>query len=352
MIATATRTTLRKATLDDIPQMVAMGSRFIAQTAYAGMVADNPEAQWKLGKTLIEGGRSNIFISERDGRITGMLGAVVFENHIDGAWTIGEVFWWADPDVRGDGMRLYHAAEQWGIEMGCDKIQMFSPDERTAHLYARLGFAPLERTFQRDLVPGLFAPLSTWRWPVPNDHNIQVVDGVLAHPDRYREVALSTCKFGDVPDNGVVFHGISLNTPTNELEVFIAAHFPGLRTKDTALRQSPEGQLEPHLIHSDLSMGVWSAILYLTPKPAPGDGTAFWRRNDGARESTAETPEGYIADSASWFDRSLWTPWYVVPAVFNRLVLFPSRLYHSRARENYGRGNDARLIQIAFGDFV
>lgn len=351
MIATATRTTLRKATLDDIPQMVAMGSRFIAQTSYRDVVADNPAARRALGETLISGQRSNIFISERDDRITGMLAMIVFQNHIDGAWTAGEVFWWSDPDVRGDGIRLFHFAESWAIEMGCDKIQMIAPDERIEKLYAQLGFAPLERSFQRDLVPGLFAPLSTRRWPESNDQNIQVVDNVLVDADAYRARALR-CDFGDVPDNGVTFHGISIRTPSRELEGFIAAHFPGLRTTQTALRQSPEGQTEPHLIHSDLTMGLWSAILYLTPNPAPGDGTSFWQRKDGAREATAGSEADYMSDAATWFDRSLWAPWYVVPAAFNRLVLFPSRLYHSRARENYGRGDDSRLIQIAFGDFA
>lgn len=351
-VATAARATLRKATLADIPQMVEMGSRFIAQTAYAGMVADNPEQRRILGETLIHGAQSGIFISEREGRITGMLGMVAFANHIDGAMTAGEVFWWADPDVRGDGIRLFHFAEQWAIDMGCDKIQMVAPNERIEQLYGRLGFVPMERTFQRDLVDGLFAPLSTLCWPTQNDQNIQVVDNVLANPVSYRARALEL-DFGDVPDGGVTFHGISIRTPSRELEGFIAAHFPGLRVTSTALRQSPEGQTEPHLIHSDLSMGVWSAILYLTPKPAPGDGTAFWEHKiKGDKGTQAGADYEYYEDAREWEDRSLWQPWYVVPAVFNRLVLFPSRLYHSRARENYGHGDSARLIQIAFGDFT
>jgi hypothetical protein len=187
-------------------------------------------------------------------------------------------------------------------------------------------------------------------WPTPLTEEIHVLDGVFADPDAYRERALRG-HFGDVSDRTVVFHGIN-TAPGPELPAFIESLFPKLTSQLTFFRQSPFGQKEPHVIHSDLSMGQWSAIYYMTPDPAPGDGTAFWERKaDGARALAAPTTADYIKDALTWGDLRLWAPWYVVPAVYNRLLMFDSRLFHSRARENYGQGDDARLIQVVFGEF-
>lgn len=343
--------TIRAATVDDIPVMVAMGSRFVASSSYRDVVSDNPAAMAELGATLIAGTHSRIFVSERGGSITGMLAMVVYAHPISGTRTAGEVFWWVEPSQRGDGLRLFRHAEDWAAEMGAEQIQMIAPTEQLERVYRRLGFQPVERIFQRPVKPVRFAPLETPAWPEPPSEGVQVVDGVLADPMAYREAALRGT-FEDVPDAGIVFHGISRDTPSDEMCAFISRGFPGLLPMLTFLRQSPLGQSEPHVVHSDLSMGLWSAILYLTPNPAPGDGTAFWqRRSDGARGTVAATSGDYVADGETWAEQANWHAWYVVPAVFNRMVMFPSRLYHSRARENYGVGDDARLIQVAFGGF-
>lgn len=169
---------------------------------------------------------------------------------------------------------------------------------------------------------------------------IDVYDDVVANPDLYRAAALAQT-FGPLVDGDVTFHGLSAcdNPLLGELAQRLLQ--PGARATVSFFRQSPEGQPEPNFIHSDEGMGDWTAILYLNPEPADGDGTAFWQR------------EGRVAgpmDLRAMRDMAGWTRWQLVEARFNRLVIFRGDLYHSRALvENYGTGDEARLIQVVFG---
>lgn len=149
---------------------------------------------------------------------------------------------------------------------------------------------------------------------------IHVFDDVLADPVAYRAAALR-CEFRTYDFNGTVFHGIALGSPA--LAEWIEARFPTLKSTLSFFRQSPRGQAEPNLIHTDEGMGDWTAILYLNPEPPPEDGTKF-----------------YVHDGAV----------HLVHGWFNRVVLFPAEIPHSRSiPENYGEGDAARLIQVVFG---
>lgn len=180
---------------------------------------------------------------------------------------------------------------------------------------------------------------------------VQVFDDVLPDPLEYRARAL-TLPFNSVPiAEGVVFHGIApCADPT--LPDALRRLFPGVDTGLTFFRQSPAGQPEPNYIHTDRDMGDWTAILYLNPEPAEGDGTTFWEsRETGVRASQAKTEADFRAEWPTWRDLSAWRRWRTVDAKFNRLLVFSAPMFHSRAiHENYGTaGVDARLIQLVFG---
>lgn len=180
------------------------------------------------------------------------------------------------------------------------------------------------------------------------EDGVSIIDDALIDPEAYRTLALASA-FRSVSDGAAIFHGIAPGLPL--LGSFIETRYPGFRVHHSFFRRSPAGQVEPHFIHCDRSMGDWSAVLYLTPDPPDGDGTTFWRRTDtGAIGSDSQTVGEYASEGAAWFNDALWAPRYRVPAKFNRLLLFPSRLYHSRAiADNYGAGERARLIQMVFG---
>jgi hypothetical protein len=152
-----------------------------------------------------------------------------------------------------------------------------------------------------------------------------------------------------VQDGVVQFHGIApCADPT--LPIWLKTHYPTLDPIVSFFRHSPIGQEEPHYVHDDRSMGDVTAIFYLTHDPPEGDGTIFWRHTrTGATAGMSTTPDEMQAEAHSWFDLGQWEVDQHVPAKFNRVVLFPAARVHSRAiPENFGDGDDARLIQVVF----
>jgi hypothetical protein len=153
---------------------------------------------------------------------------------------------------------------------------------------------------------------------------IRVLDNVLADPHAYRARALAQ-EFRDVTIGPDTFRGIA---PCPEGDVAaVAVQALGAEPVLTFFRKSPRGQIEPNYVHSDKDMGSFTGIYYMNPDPPHGDGTKFWEWDDG--QGWRETAE--------------------VEARFNRLLLFSTDLHHSRALyNNYGQGDDARLIQVVF----
>lgn len=173
---------------------------------------------------------------------------------------------------------------------------------------------------------------------------IRIFDNALPDPHSVLERALAL-EFRSYEFEHCKFHGIAVGSPSFPLLQWIREKFNALNPTLTFFRKSPEGQQEPHFIHTDVDMGQWSAILYLNENPPEGDGTCFWTHKSGAIES--EIPHERSEEGKNPDD---WELRLRVPAQFNRLVMFPSSYFHSRAIfENWGAGDEARLTQIAFG---
>lgn len=141
---------IRFATLEDVPALVEMGKRFLRESPYHAFLAENPARMYELIAGLIEGS-GGVLVSSMGDKITGMLGYILHNHFISGEPMAGEVFWWVEPEYRGQGIRLLHAVEAAAHKAGATKIQMIAPNERVGALYARLGYSPVETTFQRTL---------------------------------------------------------------------------------------------------------------------------------------------------------------------------------------------------------
>jgi len=177
-----------------------------------------------------------------------------------------------------------------------------------------------------------------------------VMDDVLADPVAYRREILAR-PFRDVslgPD--LCFRGIQL-AEDDIFSRWIRQQFPTLTPTLSFFRQSPLGQCEPNYVHTDRDMGDWTAILYLNPRPAPGDGTTFWRhRTTGAIGSDASDQKALLEEQRAWKDMGQWEPIALIEAKLGRALVFAAKRFHSRTLpQNYGNGADARLVQVVFG---
>lgn len=143
---------IRRATLDDRDRIVEMGQRFAAETKYGGLIAVNPERLTVTVGGLLESPDAAVFVSGSDA-LTGMIVMSAYEHPFSGERMAFEFVWWIEPEARGtgDGVRLLHAAEQWARDEGIGKMQMVAPDPRIGEFYARMGYSPIETSYQRSL---------------------------------------------------------------------------------------------------------------------------------------------------------------------------------------------------------
>lgn len=142
---------IRPATEADVPDIVAMGLAFLRESSYHATFAENAEQMAATARRLIASADGDLLLLERRGIVLGMLGLIAYDHFISAQRVAGEVVFWVDATARGNGVALLRAAERWAVAHGAVSMQMISPSARVDALYQRLGYAPIERTFQRAL---------------------------------------------------------------------------------------------------------------------------------------------------------------------------------------------------------
>jgi len=126
-----------------------MGQRFREETTYGEHVGENSTQMAKTASQLI--GLDGLLVAERQGKIIGMLGFIVFPHFLSGETVAGEVFWWVEPDFRGEGVKLLREAEKLAKERGAKRMQMIAPNDHVGQFYQHVGYNFVESTFQRSL---------------------------------------------------------------------------------------------------------------------------------------------------------------------------------------------------------
>ena len=147
---------IREATPADIPRIVEMGRRFIAESSYKNHFAENPEQMKTLAEQIISNPKGRILISEKDAKVNGMLALLLFPHYFSGEPIAIEVFWWVDPEARAGstGLKLMRKAEEIALELGATKMQMVAPTERIGELYKHFGYTEVESSYQKNLNGG------------------------------------------------------------------------------------------------------------------------------------------------------------------------------------------------------
>jgi GNAT superfamily N-acetyltransferase len=142
-------TTIRLAGVDEVERLVEMGERFHRESSYKEHVAHNHEQMIALATNLVAAG--NILVMEFNGALVGMIGFMVLPHFLSGEVIGIEVFWWLEPEHRGEGKKLLKAAEDLARERGAKRMQMIAPNERVGVLYRRMGYEFVESAFQKTL---------------------------------------------------------------------------------------------------------------------------------------------------------------------------------------------------------
>lgn len=160
------------------------------------------------------------------------------------------------------------------------------------------------------------------------DFKLHIIDDFLDEPEEYID-AIHDMPFDNYDTDSGTFSNIQLRGMDIVVERILQM-YPDYALNLNIIRQSPYGQLEPNFIHSDKIMGDLTCVLYLNssfPMPA---GTRLYVPND--------------KDSDHEFEASV-----DLYMGYNRLVIFPAELHHSRMRQdNFGADRDSRLIQVIF----
>lgn len=140
---------IRRATVEDVPRIVAMGVRFAATPDYAAIVAVKPEMLETLARNVLANPDGVIFVAERDGTAIGMIALITYPHPLTGERVACELVWWVEPDARGVGVRLLRTAERWAKEHGAAVLHMIAPNARVGQFYHAVGYEPIESTWQR-----------------------------------------------------------------------------------------------------------------------------------------------------------------------------------------------------------
>lgn len=148
-------TIIRKATLADVPVIVAMSARFYPTTHYADWCEMDEASVAGLATGLIE--NDVFYVAERDGELVGMIGLMIapFLFNQNRKFAV-EIVWWVAPDARGSRIasQLLAVVEQPCRDAGAERIQMVhmpnSPPQAAA-LYRHAGYAESEISFTKDL---------------------------------------------------------------------------------------------------------------------------------------------------------------------------------------------------------
>lgn len=137
---------IRNATPADIPFVMEMGRKFADEAGVTARIGWDDESVHDMLETLIAEDDGILLVSE-----CGMIGGFVSEHPFNrNTRLFSELFWRAED---GNGLALLAEAERLAAERGATRSLMVAMDgmDRTRRLYARLGYAPCEAQFIKEL---------------------------------------------------------------------------------------------------------------------------------------------------------------------------------------------------------
>jgi Family of unknown function (DUF6445) len=186
-----------------------------------------------------------------------------------------------------------------------------------------------------------------------------VIDGFMEDFEAARQVALST-PFGVQEYQGHSYAGIGLGTLDTKSKVEEILGIPMIEHL-SYFRLGQAGTEVTGHIHADVNCGEWATVLYLNlPEQCQG-GTAFYKNK--RLNSEIIPPPDVITEAGNHYspefaaeinsesnDESKWELKSVIAMRPNRMIIYPTALFHSRyPRDAFGHDAETgRLIHVSF----
>jgi hypothetical protein len=141
---------IKIATLEDLPEILEMGMKFVSKTGY-DKYSDEQTIE-NLIRTVITGQQNEmiILLIPGVGFIGGQTSPFAFGPHL----LASEIAWWINEDKRksGAGIELIDAFEYWAKHVaGCTIITLTSLDDKVGKVYEKKGYKLHERAYMKEL---------------------------------------------------------------------------------------------------------------------------------------------------------------------------------------------------------
>lgn len=139
---------IRRATPEDVPQLVAMGEMFYRESPYCrfDLLPFEPDTTSENFASFCESDTAAFLVMEHEGQLIGGLLGLVTASWFSRSLLAVELAWWMDPPYRKGllPIRLYHAFRRWAIEKGARLVSL-----------GRLEFGPTDAARGERLLDGL-----------------------------------------------------------------------------------------------------------------------------------------------------------------------------------------------------
>ncbi len=188
---------------------------------------------------------------------------------------------------------------------------------------------------------------------------IRIVDEFLDYPYVVRNNAIRE-GFTDQEFQGSTYHTVNMNIPPEIKQGIENVYGQQIEILVAAFRQGKKNSPIHNLVHADNSCAQMAAVLYLNKPEDCSGGTAFWRhKKTGWRHMPTVdelSKKGYTEQlfGETWHQSDEWEIDSLCGMVFNRIVFYPTTIFHSRYPwTGFGDSDsNARLICAIFFNFV
>lgn len=141
---------IRKAEPSDIEAICYLIRRFHASSQYLLWLPHDGLSVRGLVERMLGDENAAVFVLDD---LKGAMGLQAYQHPMSGDLTVSEMFFYVEPEARGQGVGLMRRAEGWSREVGARRLLMISPekDERVQKFYERSGFEAVEVHFVKGL---------------------------------------------------------------------------------------------------------------------------------------------------------------------------------------------------------